>query len=195
MSSRKNPEHRKRSDPWRIPVLCLYLAALLWIAYDLYDGIMARQEVVRRVDAAVSLTNADRHRQALISLLELQNEWGMRQRTPAELVLQKFRPFSPELAANLSVIHEELAVRFGNASVPDLAARNYMLALMHDPSRTRAAKDFAQECFIAKNYELGWISAKLAVANSAGPGAKAFATDMTKYFAKRYTGPKYEELP
>ncbi len=172
----------EKKDPLAIPAVIIFTACLLWVGYDLYGGIMARQEIADRINTAVVLHNDRNAPGDALRLLNLaENEWNRRKGKAAEVVLQRLRPFDPGFGERAAVIHTALAYRFSDAQVAPMAERHYVLALLKDPEARNVTGKLAQECFFTRNYELGALSCKLAIEKNEADGP---TRKLSGYFEK-----------
>jgi hypothetical protein len=188
MSPVSNPKPPPAPDYFGPPAAVLLVACLAVVGFDLYQGIMFRRDLLLRLNEAVVLSNDGRPRQALTRLTAAQLDWAGRRYTSADVVLQRLMPFTTEVGQRLSVVHRNLAVEFAAAQMPDLAVRHYAMALCAHPDMPDVPAEIAQDCFRIRNYELGWISTRLAQASGS---TAPILSSLLRFFEKHYTGPRY----
>ncbi|OGV78563.1 MAG: hypothetical protein A3K19_32000 [Lentisphaerae bacterium RIFOXYB12_FULL_65_16] len=188
MSPVSNLKPPPAPDYFGPPAAVLFVACLALVGFDLYQGIMFRRDLILAMNEAVTLSNNGRPQQALARLTAIQLEWAGRRCSGSEAVLQRFMPFATEAGQRFSVVHRNLATEYAAAQMPDLAVRHYALGLCAYPRAPEVPAEVAQECFRVKNYELGWISTKLAQASGS---TVAILPSLLRFFEKHYTGPKY----
>ena len=194
VESRTRPQKRKKKRPDLLaaPVFAAFLVVILWIGYDLYQGIMYRQKFIQRITGAIKQNDRGAPYQALETLLTLQNEWSDRESTPAEAILQRFMPLSMKLEQQFGVVHSNIGGRYSQAQMPAMAIRHYSLALSYRRDLGSVARELAQDCFFAKNYELGWVAAKRAQSTADG---QAVAASLLRSFERHYRGQRYATVP
>jgi len=186
---RKRPSGKKKiPDLLAFPSFVAFLGVIGWIGYDLYNCFMERQQIVREMNQAVEVSEYGEYRRSVFRLLALREQLRARRQLPAEKLLQRWRPFDPDLNRTLATLYRNI----GNyhysrqESIPAIEA--FVMSLLHKSTAPNFMPTLAQECFYTKNWELGFIASSRAVEQGSDE-----ALPLLRLFRKRYTGPTYGE--
>ncbi len=176
----KRAQARKVPDLFALPALAILLLVLVWIGNDVFSAFMARHEVVRELNRAVSLVESGKFEPALAVLLRVRQEAAASARTPAELLLRRWRVFELDFDRRFAEIYENLGKEQVMRADPDAATRAFAMSLAHMPENADLGKMLAQECFFSKNWELGLHATELMARKD-----PAGAAHLQRYFKRQ----------
>lgn len=174
----------KRNDRFRRFAFVAFMGALLWIGYDLVAAQMTRRQISTGLNDSLSLQKNGYPFQAVRRATELHRQWLEGQGTAAWFYLEKIQPLAVDLDDTLARLHLELALECAERQAPRHAEKHFTLALFHDPELDGAAKPLMTECFVTKNFELGWAAGRMLGAEGRANPA------LVRFFEENYEGPR-----
>lgn len=170
-------------DKYQKKVFLFFMTVVCLIGLDL---VLKAKGTVSKINQAVKYQNEGEYSRALKILVEARQHFDKHKNSHAAKLIGLVKPIDKELNRRIAEVYKAMGENYSRLQMADESVRYYTLALLKDPGLDgESKKKLAQECMLAKNFELGWISS--AMAATEGQRTKA----LSRYFKKYYTGKEY----
>lgn len=177
-------EEEQSTDIVGIVVSLVFWAALAWLAWDVGQVLLARQQMVRDVNEAIELLNTEKPGRARALIVDVQQRRQTIMTKPGEKFLNMVGVRLPSFGEQIAGIYREAAADYYQQQENLLCIRSSQLALTHDPHTTGLGEALSTSAYYEAYWELALYGAQLGVEEGMGNAPKLVSDLKSKVSAE-----------